>query len=215
MKLNRIALGLMLCLVVTVAAQAQNPFTCISYTNDAVPGRVIFDFYVDYAGNVPIVEMLTGLTPGSIFQDPAGNPNGGPPNGLLLPSSDELEFDTFVTLGSVTADNPADPLPLLIPAGALDIGGQVTPTFNGDLLDVAWTPAAGASFPNNDPGGLGELMARVTLFDTAAGLITLWLLDANGPSGAVTYDVSLRCIPEPSSLAMLVLGLLAFLRRRI
>ena len=64
---------------VTVVAQAQ--FTWKSYTDDAVPGHVVNDLYVDYAGSTPIVEMLLDA-PGLIFQDPTGAPAGGPPNVL-------------------------------------------------------------------------------------------------------------------------------------
>lgn len=212
---NRIALALMLGFVVTVAAQAQ--FSWQSYTDPAVPGHVVNDLYVDFAGNVPIVEMLLNA-PGNIFQDAVGDPTGAPPLANLVgnPAFPMLAFDSFVTLGGETS--PLDGTALLIAGGAVDIGGAPTATFSDSLLDITWSPAGGQTFANPNPG-VGGFMARVTLVDTSQDTVTLFLQDANGSSDAFMFTAEGGAfgviIPEPSSMAMLVLGLLGFLRRRV
>ena len=129
---------------------------------------------------------------GLIFQDPVGAPAGGPPNGALLglPGFEALEFDTFVTLGSVTADNPGGPAAAAHRwAVPLILVGNPAATFSDGLLDVTWSPAGGATFPipTRREMDWGELMARVTLNSLAARKVTCTLLlqDASGSSGAV------------------------------
>lgn len=207
---NRIALALMLGCVVTVTAQAQ--FSWQSFTDPLVPGHIINDLFVDFAGEVPIVEMLLDA-PGSIYQNDFGDAAGGPPGESIVGLVPEALYDTFVTLGSETSPIPGTQL--LIAGGAVDIGGASGATMSPDLIDMTWSPAGGQTFPNSNPGS-GMFMARVTLVDTLDGEATLYLQDANGPSGAIAFPIiGGALVPEPSSMAMLALGLLALLRRRV
>ena len=95
----------------------------------------------------------------------------------------------------------------------MDIGGAPTSTMSSDLVDITWSPAGGQTFLNTNPG-TGMFMARVTLADGTNTEMTLLLQDANGPSGPFSIVIQDRCIPEPSSGAILLLGLWPLLRRR-
>lgn len=192
-------------LAVLSAAPAAAQFSWFSYcATDTLPGFVVNDLYVDFAGEVPIVEMLLDL-PGQIYQDPFGDAAGGPPNVNLLPLIETIRYDTFVTLGSETSPIPGTAL--LIAGGAVDIGGQPGSTMSEDLIDITWSPAGGQTFPNTNPGQ-GMLMARVTLAAGSSASITVLLQDANGSSGAVEFPFFFEpteCIPEPAT-GMLLLG---------
>ena len=202
MKLNRIALALMLGLVVTVGAQAQFEWEISSQAGP--DGFVVNDLYYTPQSENPIMEMLVEA-PGQIFQEPGGDLIFvcGPPIGAT-------NADTFVTMGG---DNfGALPAGLLIAGGAVDIGGDPAPMCDDSIVNMAWAPGSGQFLT---PPGVRRLMARLTLANTTDSSAVVFVQDAGTTDTAEFPIMGGQVVPEPSSIAMLALGLLAFLRRRV
>ena len=203
-SVNRIALVLMLGLVVSVGAQAQFEWEISSQAGP--DGFVVNDLYYTPQSTNPVMEMLTVGLEGQIYQEgvdivvPCGPP--------LTPTTNA---DTFVTMGGDTfATLPAG---LLIAGGAVDIGGDPAPQCDEDVVNMAWTPGAGQFL---EPPGVRRLMARLTVAEAGVGSdswgqVIVFVQDGNETRQA-TFPIP---IPEPSSVAMLAMGLLCFLRRRM
>ena len=203
-SVNRIALALMLGLVVSVGAHAQL-FEWEISSQAGPAGFVVNDLYYTPSGENPIMELLVSAT-GQIFQEP-----GGDVIAVCGPPVSETNADTFVTMGGDTfATLPAG---LLIAGGAVDIGGDPAPMCDENIVNMAWAPGSGQFLT---PPGVRRLMSRLTLADTTESEALVFVQD-----GSVTMTEAFPIsggvvgIPEPSSIAMLVIGVLAFLRRRV
>jgi hypothetical protein len=121
-----------------------------------------------------------------------------PPNPAFFPIVPSLQFDTFVTAGTL---NPS-PLPSII-GGAVDLGGSPTAQLNTQAVNVAWY--------TNDANTGGDLtLARLSLSRDAQGSFSLILNNAGGDQfrwdGGVVRD-GVMGAPEPSTLGLL--GVLA------
>ena len=102
---------------------------------------------------------------------------------------------------------------------AINLGSVAAqPTWDVDLLDQSWNPAGGQDIFDRN----GFLIARITLTDTTNSSVSFLVAtgDATGSTnfiieGFVTDGV-ISFIPEPSSVALLGLGLIALVgyRRR-
>ena len=137
-----------------LAAQAGSLQLYLAHSTPAgVPaGYGVTDISIDFTdtANPPGLrgqQLIVTLTHGSIFQHPFGSNTA--PNAALIAAFSDLAFDTFVTMGGLTASTsqpvlipmPLDPLP----EGPL--GGSLK--FDTTGINIAWAPGAGKHRPTN------------------------------------------------------------------
>lgn len=173
-------------------------------------GWVTNDILIDFTGIWTGSQILTDVGPGSIYQDAGGGEI--PPSAFIVGLVPSAQWDTFMASGSTLLDGPdGNPSP---GSWAADLGSVGPATFDTNLLDKSWNPPGGADIADRN----GFLIARVTLADTTNSGVEL-LASAGGDIFTIPGFVEngvISFIPEPSSVALLGLGLIALVgyRRR-
>lgn len=193
-------------IVLALAANSASAITTdVTYTivdnSHVLSGYRTWDIYTSFTGQLTGIQMLTDLTSGSIYQ----HVNGGttaPPSGFFgfVPP---LEYDSFVTLGGLTAET--DDASPGIAGGAVNLGGASSATFSTSMIDITHFPPGGTVISNRTD----YVVARITFSDDARGTLKVGVWDADNQPLIQTFNV-----PEPASLGLLGLGALPLLRRR-
>lgn len=199
----------------TASAQAELITAAIQPVNNssvaALSGYVTQDIVAQVSTRWYNSELLLNLTSGSIYQDAFGSDTS--PNAAFFTIVPSLQFDTFVTAGHIDSTQT----PSFI-GGAVDLGGNPAKTFSTSKIDATWF--------TNDYNNSGSLtLARISLSSNAEGTFGFLVNAAGGASYKVETGVihngvlSLTGVPEPASVAMLLIGGLAtgavvFVRRR-
>lgn len=201
------ALVLVALMAATASADTLNNVIVTQVDNSAaLSGYVTNDISIDFTGQYTQSQLLITLTQGSIYQDGFGGDTA--PNAGFIGLVPSLAFDTFVTLGGATTATSVDTPSFA--GGAINLGGQVSKTFNTSTIDAAWfVPGGTTIFDNNN-----FLSARVTLSDDAVGTWSYYGLGsfpAYTASGTVSGGQLI--IPEPASLVLLAAGGLTFVVR--
>jgi hypothetical protein len=134
-------------------------------------GYVTNDVYISFAGQYNGAQMLLDLGAGDIYQDGVGN--DFPPNPAFLGVFPSLAFDTFVAMGSAVDDgnNPN------LNGGAVDLGGAPGAIISDSMINAAWGPGGGVVITDQ----VGFLVARLTLADTANGVLYFFGSAGSGP----------------------------------
>lgn len=185
-----------------------------SHPAESVPNVTITDIFVDFTGQLGGQQLFLQLDSGSVYNTPGFGGDTAPNKGFvgLVP---ELADDTFVTMGGRTLSESTG---VLVVGGAVNIGGAPAGLNlgvpNDQLISVAWAPAAGVTIEDQSR----FLIAQVALTDDATGVVFLFSSTLDGPGplevagtvsdgrfGPLTPDPD-DCIPEPTSLAMLVIA---------
>ena len=175
----------------------------IDITTQPTSEGVVYQFFIDFAGQYTGAQLIVELTSGSIYQDAVGSAT--PPNAAFIPVFPSLANDSFVAQGSAVAGGPfGEPLP---GGGAVDLGGAAAAQFDVAGINQAWNPAGGEVITDQ----VGFLIAQITLSTDAVGD---WSLLASA-GGDITTVGGIFPFPEPTSAAFLGLGGLALLRRRL
>lgn len=170
-------------------------------------GYATSDMTLQTSGNWLSAQLLVSLSQGSIYQNPF-NSGDGPPSAALIGLLPAAAFDTFVAPGVFDSTQT-----LLVPGGAVDVGGSPTKQFDANGINIAWGPGGGIS------GNL--LLGRFTLSDNAVGT---WKVRVGTSGDGVVLQDGLIVggqfapVPEPAALFS-ALSALAFgglmLRRRL
>jgi hypothetical protein len=195
-------------------AQVLNTYACqVDNSSGGAPldGFITIDIFIDFEGQYNGAQMLLDLGAGDIYQDGVGN--DFPPNPAFLGVFPSLAFDTFVAMGSAVDDgnNPN------LNGGAVDLGGAPGAIISDSMLNAAWGPGGGVLIEDQ----VGFLVARVTLANTVNG--SLLFFGSSGSGAFTPLEIPIingamgleACIPEPSTLPLLLLGLSAIgIRRR-
>jgi len=207
--LKGIGLGLLVAGLALAAHPSQaGTLSFVEVDNSAAlgPGYVTSDMTFQTASNWLSGQLLVALSQGSIYQN-AFNSGDGPPSAALIGLAPAAAFDTFVAPGAFDSTKT-----LLVPGGAVDLGGSPTKQFNTSGINITWGPGEGIS------GNL--LLGRFTLSNDANG--TWKARVGNAGDGAIFQDGLIvngqfAPVPEPAALFS-ALSALAFgglmLRRR-
>ena len=174
-----------------------------------LPGYTTWDITVDFEGQLLSSQILTALTPGSIYQDAAGTNKA--PQQLFVGLIPTLAYDTFVAMGGPTLETGAGAYSTT--GGAVDLGGNATAVFDANQLNQNWFPDAGVSII----GGDDFLVARLTLSDSAEGSLSFTTAAGTAANRVFVFDVPVvggQVVPEPTSLALLSLVGVALVGRR-
>ncbi len=205
-----IGLGMLLAGLVAAAQPAQaGTLSFVEVNNTAAlgPGYVTSDLTFQTAGNWLSGQLLVSLSQGSIYQN-AFNSGDGPPSAALIGLLPAAAFDTFVAPGAFDSTQT-----LLVPGGAVDLGGSPAKRFDANGVNITWGPGGAKS------GNL--LLGRFTLSDNANGT---WKVRVGAEGdGAIFQDGwivggQFAPVPEPAAL-LSAMSALAFgglmLRRRL
>jgi hypothetical protein len=172
---------------------------------DAVFGNSVYNMRID---------MIDGAV---AYQNDLGGPTSQSINSAFFPLAPSLEWDSYVTIGSLYSDG--------------------TPFANNALQDIGidwapWDPAGGNLFADNgtwfvtpaDPQGDAQngrvLIAQFTTFGGASLEMISFTAgfqgkDAAGNTWQSGHDVTIYCIPAPGMVALIgIAGLSAKRRRR-
>ncbi|QDT70235.1 hypothetical protein MalM25_31810 [Planctomycetes bacterium MalM25] len=182
----------------------------ISTTGGDVPaGHVANDIIIGFEGQLFGQQMIVDLSSGAINQDAFGS-NLAPTDALLVPFP-ALAYDTFVSMGGLTADTSAS---TLFVGGSTELPGSTgTEKFDTEGIDAAWAPSPGVVVSDQQ----GFLTARVVLTDDANGA-AFYFGNAGGQGvsfeGGKVENGVLSFIPEPSTALLAGLALVGFVARR-
>ena len=148
--------------------------------------------------------IIVGNDLGDIYQNTLGS-TYTEPDPLGFPADPAVEFDTYVTLGAWSY-----PTPTMVLSGAMTaqqtFGFPINSTiiFDSQNLDIAWAPIIG-----NFSGAGTFHIARVTIKNGLTLPYYYW----GSESGSTASEQGF--IPEPATLALLLVGGLAALRRKL
>lgn len=156
-------------------------------------------FFKPFTGNLSTGNLATG----HLYQDNPGTP--GMKYILTAWAGAEAGYSGLIP-GGITRT--------LLALEFLDAGNSV---IGGDIVDLR---AAGLGAPNGEPFNYEQFMAMaVAPLGTATVRARVSMIDAYSTSGGQAFvvdDISLTCIPEPATFALVGLGLVGVLgiRRR-
>ena len=198
------ALALGAGMIAATSASAQvSAVNYVPVDNGGLVAGVTTDIAIDFAGQWSGSQLLLNLDSGAILRDAFGDPNGGAPNPVFIPTFPALDFDTSIRAGGVGA-------------GAVDLGGAPARDFpaagtsDATTISIAWNPAGGDVFA--DQTGFGTFRASLT--PDANGTFQ-YLASAGGEitieSGQV---VNGALVPEPTTAGLLGLAGLSLIARR-
>ena len=130
----------------------------------SLTGFVTNDLLLDTEDRLSSFLLYLELDHGEIFQDPLGS-NVAPAAGLAEKGFPSLKFDTFIALGTETADGPYGTPG--IAGGAAELGGSISPQveFDDDTLSIVWYGALGEPMF----GFEDFLLSRISLSEDAIG----------------------------------------------
>lgn len=201
-------------IVLAVSSVAAGVVTDINWAHQdsGMAGYVTVDYMFSFTDQLTGVQLLSeGFSAGSFYQSQYGSNTA--PSGALIGFEPTLAYDTFMTMGGLTAETSED---VLIAGGAVNLGGGPGATFSSDKLDVAWAPAAGVIVEDQ----ADYLVARLTMPDTANGTLH-WLVGTSSGnvviSSAITNGSPILTPPdwpEPGTAVLVGLGGLMLMRRR-
>ena len=132
------------------------PVDVVAVDNSAaLAGYVTQDLVVNTASDWLSAQLRVTLNqPGGVYQDEYGSANPQSPDPVFFSLLPTLEFDSYVSNG-VLGESVGT-------AGAVDLGGPVTPVFDEDDVSITWY--------TTDADDIGELaLSRLTLADDATG----------------------------------------------
>jgi len=119
--------------------------------SSALTGYVTHDIVIDTETDWLSAQMVVDLTAGTIYQDPFGTNIS--PNPLFFPTVPTLEFDTYVSNGTLGGSVSTTSAPDLDPGAPIQ--------FDTSRISIGWFTTGTE---------IGELaLARITLSDNAAG----------------------------------------------
>lgn len=198
---KRLGLLLLLVAVATAAVPGQAAtmsFVVVDNSFALGPGYATTDLRFQTSSNWLSSQLLLTLSQGSIYQNPF-NSGDGPPSAALVGLLPAAAFDTFVAPGVFDSTQT-----LLIPGGAVDLGGSPTKQFDGSGINITWGPGTAIS------GDL--LLGRFTLSDNATGTWKVRIAnDADGAMFDQGFVVNGRFEPVPEPAAVFsALSALAF-----
>jgi hypothetical protein len=161
--------------------------------------------------------MVLGLDAGQIYQH--APPSGGntPPYPDFLLNFPAVEFDSFLALGSATADF----FPPVISNNPFCDGPPCPPSprFDSKDINVAWTVPAFVTLPARLSNQDGFLVARITLSEDARGTFR-YVASAGGvifewPEMTIQDGIMQgAAVPEPAAIAIVIaIGILCGGRR--
>lgn len=194
---------LLLLVAVVAASSAAKGEVIVSYptvnNSSALTGYVTQDIQAQTGTSKWLnAELLLTLTKGSIYQNSYGSDTS--PNPAWFTLVPALEFDTFVTAGHINYSQT----PSFI-GGAVDLGGAAAKQFDAQKINATW-------YTSETNSGLLTL-ARITLSNDAEGSFGFITNASEGNkyslNSGVIHSGRLSAVPEPSSFALLLMGLAA------
>jgi hypothetical protein len=213
-------------LVFLLAAAAHGQVTNIQIVTqpapaDTLPGYIVNDVVIDFVGQYTGSQLYLELSSGEIYQNAAGGNTA--PSSLIAPLVPGLQWDTFVTQGTEFSDT-SNGVPAL-GGGAVSLADLTTnsdnlgrpisssSTFSSELINQQYNPSAGLIIEDQSD----FMVARITLSNDANGQVLFAGFSSPDAENPVSPDVAPRLnlpivngaiIPEPSSVALLGIGLL-------
>ena len=197
----RTLIGLVVVAALATVASAEITMEIVPVDNSsALTGFITQDLVVTTDSDWLGCQMVVTVPAGAIYQDSL-TVSAQSPNPAFFPTFPTLEFDTYVTDGSLGES--------VSTTGAVDLGGPPSEVFTEDELSIAWYTDA--------TDNIGTFaVARVTLADTAQGdwQFLATAKPAEGPIVLASDAIIGGVMPEPATMGILALGGLMLLKRR-
>ncbi|WP_197529387.1 PEP-CTERM sorting domain-containing protein [Botrimarina mediterranea] len=167
-------------------------------------GYTVWDLYISFDEQLFGQQMVVELTSGSIYQNASFGTETAPTD-ALIPIFPEVASDSFVTMGGFTSGTSSS---VLVVGGSTEIAGKNGPKkFDTQGVNIAWAPAPGVVIN----GGDDFPVARLTFSNDARG--TIYFFSNAGGTGQI-FEGQVPPLPEPTTAALVGLGLLAAATRR-
>ena len=202
---------LLLTVIVVGAMSCTTAWSAIDLSFGLVDNSAVLTGYVTQDMNLSTdsdwlsAQLLIVLDSGSVYHDTlfGGHFTTNPPTPDQITFQPTLEFETYLTSGENVDTSIAS-----ISGGAVDLGGQITETFDETGIVIGWS--------TNATDDIGDLMlARITLSDDANGTWKVRVSNLNdGPILPLGPVVNGRLVPEPATIMVLAFGALAVLGGR-